>query len=264
MTDSPYDGMTAILYARVSTDDHDQDPQTQVRNMRAWCEKNGVDVLETYVEERSAKDTNRPGLQAALGFIALNHVGIFLAWSESRISRDTDDMAKIREICNQHGVVIRYVASEGVKPEESTGKLINMLNTWQSEEERKKLSLNTKQGMETARLKGKHCGRMLAFCWTHRVRENSRMISTDGTKPTVIMSVDDVMDLARQGYSINAVAKNFAKVSPNTLRKALETEGRLEEFNSLCDQAHSSVHQGVHATRGAKPIENCSTRGVEE
>ena len=122
MTDSPYDGDTAILYARVSTDDHDQDPQTQVRNMTKWCEANGVEILETFVEERSAKDTNRPGLQAALGYLTLNKVGILLAWSESRLSRDTDDMAKIVAICKTNRVRIRYVTADGINPEEGTGE----------------------------------------------------------------------------------------------------------------------------------------------
>lgn len=261
MTDSPYDGDTAILYARVSTDDHDQDPQTQVRNMTRWCEANGVEILETFVEERSAKDTNRPGLQAALGYLTLNKVGILLAWSESRLSRDTDDMAKIVAICKTNRVRIRYVSSDGVSPEEGTGKVMNFLNTWQAEEERKKLSLNTKQGLESARLKGKHCGRMLAFCFTHRVKENEKLIVVEGKKPTVIMSIEDVMSLASQGYSIPYIAKNYVHVAPNTLRKALREEGRLEECVSLCEKARLGVHQTDESTNGVQTPENCSTRG---
>lgn len=264
MTDSPYDGDTAILYARVSTDDHDQDPQTQVRNMTKWCEANGVEILETFVEERSAKDTNRPGLQAALGYLTLNKVGILLAWSESRLSRDTDDMAKIVAICKTNRVRIRYVSADGINPEEGTGKVMNFLNTWQAEEERKKLSLNTKQGLESARLKGKHCGRMLAFCFTHRVKECEKMIAVDAKKPTVIMSIEDVMEFARQGYSVAGVAKKFAHVAPNTLRKALMEEGRLEEFVSLCGKARSDVQQRGGATKGASTPENGSTKGVGE
>lgn len=264
MTDSPYDGDTAILYARVSTDDHDQDPMTQVRNMVKWCEANGVTILETFVEERSAKDTNRPGLQAALGYLNLNRVGLLLAWSESRLSRDTDDMTKIAAICKANRVRIRYVSAEGVNPEEGTGKVMNFLNTWQAEEERKKLSNNTKQGLETARLKGKHCGRMLAFCFTHRVKENEKMIVVDGKKPTVIMSLNDVMDYAKQGYSIPQVAKQFAHVAPNTLRTALRREGRLEEFQNLSRSARSDGQQTVASTKGTATPENGSTKGVDE
>ena len=117
-----------------------------------------VDLPDVVVYNFAACNPAMPaiaGLQAALGYLNLNRVGLLLAWSESRLSRDTDDMTKIAAICKANRVRIRYVSAEGVNPEEGTGKVMNFLNTWQAEEERKKLSNNTKQGLESARLKGK-------------------------------------------------------------------------------------------------------------
>ena len=90
------------------------------------------------------------------------------------------------------------------------------------------------------------------------------MIVVDAKKPTVIMSIEDVMEFARQGYSVAGVAKKFAHVAPNTLRKALMEEGRLEEFVSLCEKARSDVQQRGEATKGASTPENGSTKGVGE
>lgn len=116
--------------------------------------------------------------------------------------------------------------------------------------------------MDTARAHGVHCGRMLAMCWSHRVAECEAMISKgeERKQPTKIVSIDIVMDLARQGYTVNR-ASAFIGVSRNTLRGALASEGRLEEFQSLSEQARGMCQQGDVSSRVAKPAETVSTRG---
>ena len=168
---SEYEGMTAFLYARVSTDNKGQDTATQIRNMREWCSKNGVTILKTFTEEKSAKDTDRPVFNQLIGEIQTRnmkalaylpdgrvdpktvHVNIVLAWQESRISRNEDDMTDILAILKTWGVVLRYVASSA-KPEERGGRLLHNISTWEGETENQLKSLNTKQGMSNASLKG--------------------------------------------------------------------------------------------------------------
>lgn len=256
-----YDGMSAVLYARVSTDDKEQTTETQIRNMRAWCAEQGVEIVGEYEEEKSAKDLDRPKFDECIGRIARGGVNILLAWNESRLSRDMDDMTTITRIVRSNGTVIRYVANQ-VEPENSTGKLLNSINTWQAQEERKKLSLNTKVGMETAKAHGVHCGRMLAMCWSHRVADYESMIAKGENckHPTKIVSIDVVMDLAKQGYSINR-ASDMVGVSRNTLKDNLSAEGRLEEFLSISEEARRNCQKGDASTRGAKPADSLSTRG---
>ena len=256
-----YEGMSAVLYARVSTDDKDQTTETQIRNMRAWCAEQGVEIVGEYDEEKSAKDLDRPKFDACIGRIARGGVNILLAWNESRLSRDMDDMSTITKIVRSYGTVIRYVANS-VEPENSTGKLLNSINTWQAQEERKKLSLNTKVGMETAKAHGVHCGRMLAMCWSHKVAECESMIAKgEGCKrPTKIVSIDVVMDLAKQGYTINR-ASSIVGVSRNTLKDNLSAEGRLAEYLEISEEVRRNCHQGGTSTRGGKTAESMSTRG---
>ena len=52
-----YTGARALLYARVSTDDKDQDPETQVRMMEQWCREREVTIVEIFREKQSAGDT---------------------------------------------------------------------------------------------------------------------------------------------------------------------------------------------------------------
>lgn len=253
--------MTAVLYARVSTDDKDQTTETQIRNMRSWCADQGVEIVAEYEEEKSAKDMDRPKFEACIGRIALGGINILLAWNESRLSRDMEDMTAITKLVRSYGTVIRYV-SNAVEPENSTGQLLNSINTWQAQEERKKLSLNTKVGMETAKAHGVHCGRMLALCWSHRVAEMEPMIAKgdDCKQPTKIIPIEVVFDLARQGYTINK-ASGIIGVSRSTLKRALLSEGRFEEYVSISDQAHRVCPQGDVTTRGAETPEIMPTRG---
>lgn len=265
MTDSPYDGMTAVLYARVSTDDKDQTTESQIREMKKWCEANGVRIDRIYEEEESAKDMDRHELDAALGRIGRGGINILLAWSESRLSRDMDDMSDLTNYVSRYGTVIRYVSSSSIVPEDQYGKLVNTIGTWQAEVERKKLSDNTKNGMRTRMERGIHCGRMLAFCFTHRVAENRAMVQTseDAKRTTYIMSLNDAMDYARQGMTTHYVAKNIAHVAPTTFINALKAEGKLEEYRSLCENARRNLKQGVPPTRGVETPEIPPTRGEE-
>lgn len=239
---TPYAGMTAVLYARVSTDDKGQTTETQVREMKNWCESNDVIILGVYEEEKSAKDMDRKGLDSAIGRIVRGGVNILLAWSESRLSRDTGDMAMINKIVQSSGAIIRYVSSDSSRPEESCGKLINFINTWQAEEERAKLRLNTKKGMETAKINGIHCGRPLSFCFVHRVKENEKRIQREGDHKTVILSIDTLMEYADQGLSISKTAQ-FIGVSHETLRKELKKEGLFDKFKDRSDSAKRGVEQ---------------------
>ena len=43
--------MRAAVYARVSTDDGSQDPESQLRQLRAWCEAAGHVIVTEYVDQ---------------------------------------------------------------------------------------------------------------------------------------------------------------------------------------------------------------------
>jgi DNA invertase Pin-like site-specific DNA recombinase len=56
--------MKVALYARVSTDDKDQNPETQLLILREYCDLYEHEVVATFVDEgRSGKDPERPAFQ---------------------------------------------------------------------------------------------------------------------------------------------------------------------------------------------------------
>src|SRR3990167_7046439 len=52
------------IYARVSTDDKGQDPENQLRELRAWCAKEGHTVVREYIDYDSGRKANRKEFMA--------------------------------------------------------------------------------------------------------------------------------------------------------------------------------------------------------
>lgn len=220
------DGFTAVLYARVSTDDKDQTTASQIREMQAWCVREGVEILAVFSEEKSAGDLDRPEWDRLMGRIARGGVNIILAWSESRISRSTQDMMQIEKLLRSFGVRLRYVSSS-VTPETPEGSLINHIGTWQAQQEREKLRINTRNGMLTRKLQGVHCGRPAVLIFAHRVEENKARIGEN----TKIVTVESVLDYADAGLSAPKTAAAIG-VNVSTLKRLLSSEGLWDDFQS--------------------------------
>ena len=55
--------MKVALYARVSTRDRDQDPETQLIKLRKFAAGQGWEIVKEYVDHASGADPNRPALK---------------------------------------------------------------------------------------------------------------------------------------------------------------------------------------------------------
>lgn len=47
--------MRVAIYARVSTEDKGQDPENQLRDLRAWCAHAGHEIVGEYVDKISGR-----------------------------------------------------------------------------------------------------------------------------------------------------------------------------------------------------------------
>jgi len=118
-----------------------------------------------------------------------------------------------------------------------------------------KRSAGTKRGMAAATLRGTHCGRYLAFCFSDEVQDNMSRIQTDrgdGHRPTVIVSVDTVLDFARQGVSLPKAASTLG-VSRETLKRAMCRKGIDDRYYGILSEVGS---KGSVRRRVPNPNEN--------
>lgn len=88
------------IYARVSTGSKDdkstkpgrrqQDPENQLRQLRAWCAQSGHEVVQEYVEHESGRKgtESRKALSALLSDAHKRQFDLVLFWSLDRFSRE--------------------------------------------------------------------------------------------------------------------------------------------------------------------------------
>jgi DNA invertase Pin-like site-specific DNA recombinase len=85
----PVAARRAALYARVSTDDRGQDPETQLRQLREYADRRGFAVAEEFVDFASGTRNDRPSYKRLLEAVRKRQVDVVLVWRYDRFARST-------------------------------------------------------------------------------------------------------------------------------------------------------------------------------
>lgn len=139
-----------IAYVRVSTVE-----QNEARQLEA-LEKYNID--KWFTEKVSAKDTNRPQLQAMLDFA--REGDIVYIHEFSRLARSTKDLLDIVENLNNKGVQL-VSNKENLDTSTATGKLMLTMIGSIAEFERQQILERQREGIAIAKKEGKFKGRQV-------------------------------------------------------------------------------------------------------
>lgn len=137
-----------IAYVRVSTVE-----QNEARQIEA-LKKYGID--KWFTEKVSAKDTNRPQLQAMLEFAREGDT--LYIHDFSRLARSTSDLLKMVELLQNKGVHL-VSNKESIDTSTPTGKLMLTMLGAIYEFERTNLLERQREGVAIAKTQGKYKGR---------------------------------------------------------------------------------------------------------
>ena len=140
--------MANVAYVRVSTVDQHEDRQIEA------LEKHGID--KWYIEKISAKDTNRPQLQAMLDYVRDGDTVYIHDFS--RLARNTKDLLEIVELLESKGVSL-VSNKENVDTSTPSGKLMLTMIGAIAEFERANLLERQREGIAIAKTKGVYKGR---------------------------------------------------------------------------------------------------------
>lgn len=250
------DKKRAILYARVSTNDKDQRTETQEREMKKYCEDNGIEVVAYYCDEKTGTTLLRQGLMTALMHIRMSevHIDYLMVYDQSRLTRDeaTKDVKKQLE---GTGCNIFYVATGKESDDSAAGRIVESITDIINAEEIRVLRAKTKMGMETRKLQGKHVARPAVFMFAEDVPtapEGKCVLQADALHKTVtkVVSEKTIYDYARQGYSYYYVARRLLGISPNALYyemlqvgthpRAKGVKDRYTEYMRIYNEARNS------------------------
>ena len=220
----------AILYARVSTDDHDQRVETQEREMRRYCEENNIEAVAYYCDEKTGTTLLRQGLMTALMHIRMSpvHIDYLMVYDQSRLTRD-EATKDIRQQLEGTGCNIFYVATGKESDNSAAGRIVESITDIMNAEEIRVLRAKTKLGMETRKLQGKHVARPAVFMFAEDVEkapEGRCILKPDERHKTVtkVYPEKTIFDFASQGLSYFYVAKKLLGISPNVLYYEMRTK----------------------------------------
>ncbi|MDF7799325.1 recombinase family protein [Pontiellaceae bacterium B1224] len=152
--------MKAIIYTRVSTSD--QKPENQIRELKAYAEKQGWEVLEVIKDKMSgtkaAKD--RPGLNKVMKLAAQQQFDVLLFWSLDRLSREgTRQTLGYLQTLSERGVKWHSYSEEYLSSLGAFADVVVSILSTLAKQERIRISERTKAGLQRAKAEGKTLGR---------------------------------------------------------------------------------------------------------
>lgn len=196
------------LYARVSTLDKGQDPETQLRPLREYADRRGFVMAAEYVDTASGTTEERTQYRAMIGAARKRQIDVVLVWRYDRFARSTQALVNALKEFQSLGVdFISY--QENIDTTTPTGELIFHVMASLAQFESSLISQRVRAGMARAKAQGKHIARpALAELKQAQIR-----------------------DLYAQGLSMNQISKQIG-VAYGTVYNYVQ-KIRQDQTNSL-------------------------------
>ena len=149
-----------ILYARKSTDVEDKQVlsiQAQLAELRKYAKDNGLLVIDTVIEKKSAKTPGRPKFTEVLKHIQNGEANAILAWHPDRLARNSIDGGQIIYLLDQNHLADLKFQTFWFE-NTSQGKFMLNIAFGQSKYYVDNLSENTKRGLRAKIRRGEFPG----------------------------------------------------------------------------------------------------------
>jgi DNA invertase Pin-like site-specific DNA recombinase len=149
--------MKAAIYARVSTN-NGQDPEMQLREVREYCIRRGLEASEYVDAGISGTKDSRPQLNKLMADAKKRRFDAVVVWKFDRFARSVSHLLRALEEFRSLG--IEFVSlSEQVDTSTPTGKMVFTVLGAVAELERSLISERIRAGLRNAKAKGKRLGR---------------------------------------------------------------------------------------------------------
>lgn len=215
--------MTTVgIYARVSTEDKNQDPDTQLLPLTAYCERQEWEVFERYVDHASATDFGRRHRwNCMLLDASLKRFDIMLVYRLDRAFRSVLDGVNTLECLRGWQVGFRSLSEPYIDTTTPFGEAMFHISAAWAQLERGILGERVSAGMARAKAQGVHVGR-------------PNMID--------LVDVELVTSLRERGFSFRDIARRHPFVTLASGRHKRPSEGTIRR---VIDMGHRQ-YQGVY------------------
>ena len=151
--------MRVAVYARISTSDKDQDPETQLMALRDYCAIQEWEVVKEYVDRASARDiAHRTSWKKMLDDGAKRQFRAVVVFKLDRAFRSVKDMHDTLGVWDALGIQFKSIR-EQFDTGTAVGRLLLNLLAAVAEFELELIRERVKAGMDRARRQGKRIGR---------------------------------------------------------------------------------------------------------
>ena len=155
--------MRIAIYARVSTDDKGQDPENQLRELRAWCANAGHAIAHEYVDHESGRKgaDKRKQFAALFDDAAKRKFDCVLFWALDRFSREgmVPTIRHLERLSSYSVGFHSYTEAHLGTDNELVRNILLALLASLAKVEAQKISDRTRAGMARAKAHGKRIGR---------------------------------------------------------------------------------------------------------
>lgn len=166
------------IYARVSTADKDQNPETQLLPLREYAERRGFEITHELIDEASGRSTKRKSFQILMELAQRREIDVVLVFRYSRFARSTK--ALVNALDTFRSLNVDFISlKDGADTTTPTGKLLFTIMAGLAEFESELISENIKAGIARAKAQGKRHGRKKVAPMKRKVIED--FYATGGT-----------------------------------------------------------------------------------
>ena len=148
----------AGLYARVSTGEDRQTPETQLFRLREYADRRGFAIAEEYVDKGSGLDSDRPEYQRLLQDARQRVFDVVLVWRYDRFARSTQ--ALISALKEFQALGVDFIShQEQIDTTTPQGEMVFGFMASLAQFESSLISERVKAGMQRAKEEGTRVGR---------------------------------------------------------------------------------------------------------
>lgn len=234
--------MHAIAYCRVSTEPEDkgQSVKNQIKAIKDWANLYGVKIDNIFSDEGISGGTfPRPNLAMALMSLATSPASMLVCYDQSRLTRDAKAHLPLIEKMIE-GKVIRYVIDGDLDTNSLGARMTSAINGVIDEDYRRKLHDKTSLAMKRKQLEGKHIGRPSKVVITANPRELPKgKIKTEEGKSTIILTPEQALNFARQGWTPYKVSKEMLGISPASFIRILTDAHIYEQYKQILEEVRA-------------------------
>jgi len=185
------------LYARVSTLNHNQDPELQLAELREYCARRGWLIVAEYVDKGvSGSKERRPQLDRLITGAKARKFDMVMVWKLDRFARSLKHL--VNALAEFEALGVAFVSlRDNLDLSTPSGRLMFQIIGAMAEFERALIQERVQAGLRNARAKGKVLGR-----------------------PKRIVNVEKISQLRATGVSWRAISERLGVSTTTLLRRS--------------------------------------------